>query len=72
MAYELENQDLNTFVQGISDRKDGENPLLLAAELGCHKILKLIVGLGDEIATQGFTFDACNQNEENILHLGSY
>ena len=70
--YKLENQDLNTFVQGIAERQDGENPLLLAAELGCHKILKLIVGLGDGITTHGFNFDACNQNEENILHLGSY
>ena len=57
----------------------GLNPLLLAAEYGCHKILKQIVDLGDGIreyeqmsASIGFKFSDCYNNGENFLLLGSY
>ena len=54
VIHELEDQDLNTFVQGIKAKMDEENPLLLAAEFGCYKILKFIVQLGDENILQQF------------------
>ena len=77
VIYNLENEDLRDFVNGM--RAEGYlNPLLLAAEYGCHKILKQIVGLDEEqlkqmqteTGGQSFSFDDCNQNGENILHLG--
>ena len=78
----LENEDLDDFIDGIAaQRKLGlgkGNPLLLAAEFGCHKILKKIVGLDEDQLRlmetreggQQFSLDDCNENGENILHLG--
>ena len=68
----------------VNDNKEDANnirlnPLLLAAEYGCHKILKQIVDLGDGIkeyeqmsASIGFKFSDCNNNGENFLLLGLY
>ena len=86
---ELENKDLKEFVEGIAKKQDNLNqngannillnPLLLAAEYGCHKILKQIVKLGDGIkeyeqmsASIGFKFSDCNKNGDNFLLLGSF
>ena len=51
---------------------DKENPLLLAAEFGCYKILKFIVELGDEKTLQQFDLEDCDHNGNNILHLGKF
>lgn len=59
VVYNLENEDLDNFVNGIAAKG---NPILLAAEFGCHKILKQIV--------EQISFDDSNENGENILHLG--
>ena len=68
----------------VNDNTDGANnillnPLLLAAEYGCHKILQQIVDLGDGIkeyeqmsASIGFKFSDCNKNGDNFLLLGSF
>jgi len=55
------------------------NPLLLAAEYGCYKILQQIVDLGDGIkeyeqmsASIGFKFSDCNNNGDNFLLLSSF
>ena len=62
----FENGDLDTFVKGIKH----ENPLLVAAEFGCFKILKSIIQLGDSTQEETFNFDDCNDNGETLLHLG--
>ena len=55
------------------------NPLLLAAQYGCHEILKKIVDLGVGIKeyerksdSTGFKFSDCNENGDNFLLLGSF
>ena len=77
LIYNLENEDLDNFLDCM--RAEGHlNPLLLAAEYGCHKILKKIVGLDEDQLRlmetreggQQFSLDDCNENGENILHLG--
>ena len=67
----LENEDLDDFIDGIA--VEGHlKPILLAAEFGCHKILKQIVGIDEEKlkVEERFSFDDCNENGENFLHLG--
>ena len=76
LIYNLENEDLDNFVNGIVAWKKlglGKgNPLLLAAEFGCHKILKQIVGIDEDKlkVEERFRLDDCNEKGENILHLG--
>ena len=69
LIYNLENEDLDNFVNGIAAKG---NPLLLAAEFGCHKILKQIVGIDKKNLEEDerFSLDDCHENGENILHLG--
>ena len=68
IIHELEDQGLH----GIKTKMDKENPMLLAAEFGCYKILKFIVELGDEKILQQFDLDDCDHNGNNILHLGKF
>ena len=73
----LQQEDLSSLRERIKDedshlKKFGfkENPLLLAAESGSYKIMKSILELGDKIRNQeDFTFDDCNKDGENVLHL---
>ena len=66
----LENEGLNTFVKNLQERKIKESPLLVAAEYGSHMILKSIVDLMKKGEQKEFSFDDCNGNGENVLHLG--
>ena len=66
----LQQDDLNNYLVKLREQNKQENPLLLAAEYGSYKILKSIVELGDDIKNQNdFTFDDCNDEGENVLHL---
>ena len=51
-----------------------KNPILIAAEHGCYKILKSILDLGEEISVEPFkswfNLDACNDAGKNVLHIG--
>jgi hypothetical protein len=51
-----------------------KNPVLIAAEHGCYKILKSIIDLGEEIRVEPFkkwfNLDVSNDAGKNVLHLG--
>ena len=69
----LQQEDLNSLVAKLKEENNQENPLLLAAEYGSYKILKSIVELGDDIENRDdFTFDDCNDEGENVLHLRKF
>ena len=66
----LETEDLKGLVNKLDENNVKDNPLLLAAEYGSYKILKSILDLKDQIVMQDFSFDDCNEEGENVLHLG--
>ena len=51
-----------------------KNPVLIAAEHGCYKILKSILDLGEEIGAEPFkswfNLNACNDAGKNVFHIG--
>lgn len=66
----LQQEDLNSLLTKLREEKNQESPLLLAAEYGSYKILKSIAESGDNIKNRkDFTFDDCNDEGENVLHL---
>ena len=67
----LQQEDFNTLLLKLKEDNNKESPFLLAAEYGSYKILKSITELGDDIEKHqhDFTFDDCNEEGENILHL---
>ena len=67
----LQQEDLSSLLLKLKEDDNKESPLLLAAEYGSYKILKSITELGEDIKDHqnDFTFDDCNEEGENVLHL---
>ena len=67
----LQSLETATGVENIGPEK---NPVLIAAEHGCYKILKSILDLGEEIGVEPFTscfnLNACNDVGKNVFHIG--
>ena len=72
----LDSEDLDSIRKKLDEEfgENVENPLLVAAEFGCYKVLKSIIELAandfDTFKKQKFNFDDCNKCDDNLLHLG--
>ena len=72
----LQIEDPERFISEVRKlKKDDEptnSPLLVAAKYGCHKILKSIVAMDKKMtdAPYNILLHECNDDGENVLHLG--